>query len=367
MSNLSKKIELKKLIDKLKKFRGRHTELVSVYVPRNYDLTKIIQTLRDEKGTATNIKDAKNSKAVQNSLEKMIQALMVIKKTPENGLAIFSGNISEKENVENFQVFWIEPHEELNLKLYRCSQKFILGPLIEMSGNDTTYGLIAMDKGEATVGLLEGSSIKTIKTMNSNVPGKHKSGGQSAQRFERIRDGAAIEFYKRIAQVMINEFTHMKNLKGIIIGGPGTTKNNFYDGSYINEDIKRKLIGSLFDITYTNSFGLKELVDKASEVLRDSEVITERKLLQRFFESLSKNANMVSYGLENTKIALKMGAVETLILIDDKFENEVLDELSKLTENTSSKLEIVSNKTPEGSQLNGLSGIGAILRYPVET
>jgi len=278
--NLVEKLKLRKLIQKLKSFRGRHTELITVYLPPKSDLTKLINTLQDEQGTATNIKDKNTGKSVQSALERMIRTLKTFDKLPKNGIAIFSGNISDKDNVQNFQVFWVEPPEPVPLKLYRCEQKFITAPLEEMDANETTYGLIAIDKGEATVGLLIGSSIKVIRNMNSTVPGKFKTGGQSAQRFERIREGAAIEFYKRVADVAIQEFTFMKELKGIIVGGPGTTKNNFVDGNYMNEQIKGKVLGIL-DITYTNAFGLKELVDKASEILNDTEVMLERRIIQK--------------------------------------------------------------------------------------
>jgi peptide chain release factor subunit 1 len=366
MATLTEKLKLKKLLQYLRSVRGRHTELVSVYVPQGYDLTKIIQSLQDEQGTATNIKDAKTSKSVINALERMIRMMRTIDKTPQNGLVIFSGNVSEKDNVDNYQVFWVEPPEPLNQKLYRCDQKFITEPLDIMQANETTYALVAIDKSESTIGLLIGSSIKVVKTLNSNVPGKFKTGGQSAQRFARIREGAAIEFYKRVADVMIQEFTFMENLKGIIIGGPGTTKNNFFDGNYLNEEIKKKVLG-IKDITYTSSFGLKELADKSEDLLSETEVMEERKILQSFLEMLGKDPNMVSYGYEQTKIALEMGAVDKLILIDDAINDTQLEELSKLQEQTRCELHLITDKTPEGVQFMGLSGVGGILRYPIQS
>jgi peptide chain release factor subunit 1 len=363
--NLSEKLKLRKLIKQLKEYRGRHTEFVSVYVPAGYDLTKIINSLQDEQGTATNIKDKNTSKSVISALERMIRTLKTFKETPENGMAIFSGNVSDKENVASFEVFWVEPPEPLNLKLYRCDQKFLTEPLEEIDANETTYGLIAVDKSEATVGLLVGSSIKVIKNMHSNVPGKFKAGGQSAQRFARIREGATIEFYKRVADVMIQEFTYMKELKGIIVGGPGTSKNNFVDGSYVNEDLKKKIIG-VKDITYTNASGLYELFDKSADVLKDDEVMTERNALQEFFQTLATDSKKVVYGYENTKSALEMNAVDKLILIDDMISDEDLRYLSELGDNSGTELILVTDKTPEGVQFKGLTGIGGILRFPIE-
>ncbi len=365
-SNLLEKLKLRKLIKKLKSYRGRHTELISVYLPPKADMTKLINTLYDEQGTATNIKDKNTGKSVQTALERLIRTLKTINGTPKNGIAIFSGNVSDKDNIQDFQVFWIEPPEPVPLKLYRCEQKFITAPLEQMDANEASYGLIAIDKGEATVGILSGTSIKVIKNLHSNVPGKHKTGGQSAQRFERIREGAAIEFYKRVAAVVTQEFTFMKELKGILVGGPGTTKNNFVDGNYLNEELKSKILGVL-NTTYTNSFGLKELVDKGSDILSDTEVMIEKKTIQKFLELLNKQPEIVVYGLDNIRMALEMEAIDTLIVVDSVITDEELDELSKKVEGTKVNFVLVSDKTPEGVQLKGLTGFGAILRYPIHT
>ncbi len=363
MTSLVDKVKLKKFIKQLEKYRGRHTEFVSVYVPPGYDLTKIIQHLEQEQGTAANIKDSKTRKSVITALERMIRTLRVIQKTPQNGLAIFSGNVSDRDNVDDFQVFWIEPPVPINLKLYRCDQRFVLYPLEDIQASDTVYGLVVIDKSEATVGLLEGNNIKVLRHLHSNVPGKFKAGGQSAQRFARIREGAAIEFYKRVADVMKNEFTYMENLKGIIIGGPGITKINFIDGNYMNEDIKKKIIGYK-DITYTNAYGLKELVDKSEDLLSNEEIMTEKRVVNEFLERLSKDPYKAAYGYENVKKALEIGAVDKLIMFIE-LDEKVIEELSELAEASGSEIFLVSDKTPEGKQVRALTGVVATLRYPI--
>ncbi len=364
--SLSEKLKLRRLIKQLKQYRGRHTELVSVYIPGGYDLTKIINSLQDEQGTATNIKDKNTSKSVITALERLIRTLRTIDKTPQNGLALFSGNISDRDNIDDFEVFVIEPPEPLNLKLYRCDQRFILDALEEMDANEAKYALIVIDKSEATIGMLIGTSIRVIKNFHSTVPGKFKAGGQSAQRFARIREGAAIEFYKRVADAMIQEFTYMTDLKGIIIGGPGTTKNNFVSGNYINEEIKKKILG-IKDMTYTSPAGLYELLDKSDDLLVNDEVMTEKTNLREFFQILATSTNMVVYGLKRTKFALEASAVSKLIIIDTEISDDDLRELSELAELSKAEIVLVTDKTAEGQQYKGLTGIGGILRYPIES
>lgn len=176
--DLKEKQKLKKFISTLAAIRGRHTELVSVYVPSGYDLNKIVNHLQQEQGTASNIKDARTRANVTDSLERMIKHLRLFKKTPNNGLALFAGNISQSDNKIDIQIFSIEPPEPLKVKIYRCDQTFFLDLIKEMMEYKDVYGLIAMDKREASVGYLKGTYIKMTQNLTSGVPGKIRAGGQ---------------------------------------------------------------------------------------------------------------------------------------------------------------------------------------------
>ena len=103
----AQRFHLKKFIKELEKFRGRHTELVSVYIPQDYDLNKIINHLSQEQGTASNIKSSATRKNVTDALERMIQHLKLFKRTPPNGLVVFSGNVAEREGQQDFKVWSI--------------------------------------------------------------------------------------------------------------------------------------------------------------------------------------------------------------------------------------------------------------------
>lgn len=176
--NQKQKHKLKRFVRQLDSVRGRHTELVSVYIPAGYDIIKIIGHLQQEQGTAANIKDKTTQQHVIDSLERMIRQLRLYKRTPENGLAIFSGNVSEREGKVDIQVFWIEPPEPLNMRIYRCDQRFKTDLLKEMMEYKEEYGLIVIDRREANIGILKGTSIVQSAEMHSRVPGKTRAGGQ---------------------------------------------------------------------------------------------------------------------------------------------------------------------------------------------
>ena len=206
MLNTTQQFKLRKFIKELKKYRGRHTELVTVYIPAGYDIIKIEQHLAQEQGTASNIKDKITRSNVQDALEKIIRHLKLYPRTPVNGLAAFSGNIASQDGKQDIKVWSIEPPIPINIRMYRCDQTFVLEPLENMTFISEIYGLIVLDNREATIGFLRGKSIQVIRNFTSAVPGKIKVGGFSQQRYARLREEAANEFYKRIANVVNVEF-----------------------------------------------------------------------------------------------------------------------------------------------------------------
>lgn len=358
------RFKVKQFIKQLEGHRGRGTELVSVYVPADYDLNLIINQLQDEQGTAENIKSKQTRTNVQDALERMIQHLKNFTKTPENGMAVFSGNVAEREGQSDVQVWSIEMPVPSSQRLYRCDKEFILDPLREIVEHENTYGLVVLDRRDAMIGLLKGKAIIPLVQTHSEVPGKMKAGGQSAQRFERLREGATVQHFKKIADYIKDQFLQMGDgLKGIIIGGPGVTVNKFMGLDYLTGDIKKKIIGTK-DLSYTGEFGLQELVEKSEDLLSEEEVAEEKKTMQEFFRELSKDTGMAAYGHDDVMKCLSYGAVRT-VLLSESLGDGVIAEFEEEAPKTSAAITIVSTDTREGVQLKEMGGIAAILRYPL--
>ena len=359
------KHDLKKFIKELSSHKGRHTELVTVYVPVGYDITKIIQHLDQEKGTATNIKSAATRKNVITALEKMIQHLRLFKKTPEHGLAAFAGNVAEREGQEDFEVWSIEPPVPLNTRIYRCDKEFQLDLLRDMMDVKEVYGLVIIDRRDANIAYLKGKTIVPLKSTHSEVPGKTKAGGQSAQRFERLRDGAAKDHFKKVAEYVKEQFLENKNLKGILVGGPGPTKYDWAEGNFLTDQLKQKIIG-IKDIGYTGEFGLQELVDKSQDILANEEIAAEKEIMTKFFDLLAKTPGKVNYGEKQVLESLKMGVVETLLL-SENLSDEQIESFEEEAGKVGSDVSIISVETREGVQLRELGNVAAILRYEQHT
>lgn len=355
--------ELEIFLKDMSVHRGRATELISVYVPSGYDINVVGRQLEAERSTAKNIKSTATRKNVTESLEKIIRILKDYNVTPERGIAIFAGNVSPVEGQVDIQSWEIMPPEEVRIRLYRCDKEFVLEPLESMIEISEIYALLVMDRKEATIGQLVGKRIEMINNMTSGIPSKVRAGGQSSQRFHRITEGLTKDFYKRIAAEMKAAFYENQKLKGILIGGPIPTKDEFVEGEFLPTILQDKIIG-IKDQGDTSESGLKELVELSSDVLANQEIIKEKKLLEKFFDSLGSKSDMTPYKVDEIRKALNFGAVDLLIISKD-FDPVVGKELRTIAENMGTTIEVVTRETPEGDQFWSIGGIGAILRFKV--
>lgn len=185
----AQKVLLRKFVKELKAQKAPHTEFVSVYVPQDYDLTKIINHLAEEQGTASNIKSASTRKNVQGALERMIQHLRTIGRTPPNGLAVFAGNLAASEGKQDFKVWSTEPPVPLKIRIYRCDKNFVTDILEDMMAEHMVYGLVVFDRRDAMLALLKGKTIIPLQKTHSEVPGKIKAGGQCLLPSTMVRIG----------------------------------------------------------------------------------------------------------------------------------------------------------------------------------
>jgi peptide chain release factor subunit 1 len=392
--------EIRKLISELESFKGRHTELISVYVPAGYNLVEVINQLAQEKSTAANIKSKTTRKNVLAALEKIIQHLRLFKETPPNGLVIFCGNVSRVEGREDIRLWSFEPPEKMNVKIYWCDQVFVLDPLKELVREKEVFGLIVLDAREATIGLLRGKNVVPLKHLESTVPSKTVKGGMSQARYDRLREDAINEFLTKVGEKASELFLEQKDLKGVLVGGPGPIKERFVRENYLNYQIQKKLLG-VKDVSYTDEYGLKELVNRSQDLLEKTALAKERELMGKFFSELGKGGNVV-YGSEETSSALEKGMIETLLISEDfdlvravfKCQNQhktekilpkdmlkkqrceicknplsietvknLSDELSEKAKELGVNVEFISSSTDEGKEFKKIGGIGGFLRF----
>ncbi len=406
------KYDLKRKIEELKSCKGKHTELISLYVPASKKIFDVVSYLKNELSQSQNIKSKTTKKNVLSAIESILSRLKQFKNPPENGVIFFVGHKSVGADQTEMVAFIVEPPLPITTFLYRCDSLFYVEPLQQMFTEKEIYGLFLIDRRECTIGILRGSRVELLKYMTSQVPGKHGRGGQSQRRFERLTEIAAHEWFVKCGEKASDIFLGEDKLKGILVGGSGPTKQYFVEESYLHYEIQNKIIDT-FDTGYTDEFGLKELVAAASETMTDLKISQDKKVMKRFLKEVTKTEKSLAvYGEKQVRKALEMGIVDTLLLSEDlrkyritlscqsceyteektvdedmlndfsppscpkcststpmeiKEKVDLVDELSDMAEKTGAKVELISKNSEEGDSLySAFSGLAGILRYAVD-
>jgi peptide chain release factor subunit 1 len=400
------KYKFRRALEEIEKAQGRGTELVSVYIPPNRPVFDVTNYLRGEVSQSSNIKSASTRKHVQQAIESCISRIKGYRMPPPNGLVVFAGHKQIGADQTEMVAFVLEPPEPVQSFLYRCDSKFYTEPLHEMMTEKDVYGLVVIDRSESTIGILKGKRIEVLKNMQSLVPSKHRMGGQSARRFERLIEIAAHEWYEKVANVMEDAFLNRPEIKGILIGGPGYTKEYFATQDFIHHELKKKILEPFLDTGYTDEYGLRELVEKARTVLSNLDLMREKTLVQKLLEEIRKEeGGLAAYGEDQVRRGLELGAVDTLLISEgirklrlklkcangdwegDKTaadeaaiprcpqdggtltvieKRDIIEEFSTLASQSGTKVELISKDSEEGELfLRAFGGIAAILRYRV--
>lgn len=253
------------------------------------------------------------------------------------------------------------PPEPVPIFFYRTDKFFHTEFLEEMVTESNVIGLLIVERDAATIGLLKGNRLEVVDEIEGYIPGKHHKGGQSQRRFDRIIEQMVEEFYKKVGERANEVFLPLLEqgkLKAIILGGPAYAKFDFIQGEYLDYRLKQKIAPELIDVAYQGEAGLRELVMKAGDIIKDQEYVESYKILEEFKYHLAKDDGLVVYGEDEVKLALQQGLIKVLLVSDSREDITTWLEEAK---NYGTKVVVISKEIPEGEwftkTFNGLAGI----------
>jgi peptide chain release factor subunit 1 len=263
-----------------------------------------------------------------------------------------------------------------------------------------------MDGSGSLFGVVQGNTRTVLQKFLVDLPKKHGRGGQSANRFARIRNERRHNYLRKVAESCSQVFiTNDKpNVKGLILAGSAEFKNDLSKSDLF--DIRlQPLVLKLVDIAYGGELGFNQAIELTTDTLRSVKFVHERKILARFYDEIAKDTNKYVFGMKDSITAMDNGMIETLIIHDElnfnrmSLRKALTEELSveivtrKESHNSKWKnkdgvefdvlenipltewlldnykkyvdsLEIISDKSSEGNQfVQSFGGIGGILRY----
>ena len=403
----------KKLLEVLKGKKGFHTELISLYIPHDRKLSDVTNYLKNEVSESQNIKSKLTRKNVLDGISVLLGQLKNIKQVPENGLVFYSGAIPQNNTpgTEKNELYIVAPPEKVKTFRYHCASEFLLWPLEEMIAPKETFGLLVIGRKESAVGYVRGNHLETVREFTSGIHGKHRAGGQSQKRYERLIEEGETRFYRRISAEVNELFLSMEDLGGIFIGGPGPSKEKFVNDESLDYRLRDKIL-DVVDLGYSGAEGLRALIERIKDKIANLKYVREKKIMARFLKEISNDSGLATYGLEEVQKALNYNAVDTLIFsekldmhklrlecsnceytefrtvreneirsMESKIQeescpkcnsntfniagmNSIIEDLGGVAETTGTDIEIISSETEYGEMLfSTFGGIVAILRY----
>jgi len=155
----------KQLLDDLRKKKGFHTELISLYIPYDRKISDVTNHLKNEISESQNIKSKLTRKNVTDSINSLLGQLRNITEVPENGLIMFSGAIpqSNTAGTEKNELYIVDPPDRVKTFRYHCASEFLLEPLEEMLSHKDTYGLLVI--GRPIIFLVVGALFLILPTV----------------------------------------------------------------------------------------------------------------------------------------------------------------------------------------------------------
>ena len=401
--------KMKRIIKNLEEARGNGTSMVSLILPPNSKIGDANRLLADEYGTATNIKSRVNRLAVLSAIKSSQERLKLYKSVPPNGLVLYCGTIITDDNKEKKITIDLEPFRPINTSLYLCDNKFHTEALMSLFEDDITYGFIIMDGNGTLYGTLRGNTRTILHKISVELPKKHGRGGQSALRFARLRLEKRHNYLTKVAELSVQMFItdNVVNVNGLILAGSAEFKNDLSNSDLFDYRLKEKTI-KIVDIAYGGEQGFNQAIELSTETLSNVKLVQEKNILKKYFDEIARDTGKYCFGVKETIHSLESGCCDLIIcweeldinryilkdpisqveqilfltkndednknhFINNNSEMEVIEKISLLEwliehhENFGAKIELISNRSSEGSQFTkGFGGIGGILRYQIE-
>jgi Peptide chain release factor 1 (eRF1) len=253
-------------------------------------------------------------------------------------------------------------------------------PIARLMDEYETFGLIFLDSHRAKIYVVSSGKVEYEKKTAKDIMNKHKKGGWSQARFQRLREGAIEHFYKNVSADAIKLFSQ-DNVVKIVIAGPGNAKLAFKN--FLPNELKEKVI-DLIDVEFDDAKG--KLVSDVVNIVSENEQKTSDENVSKLNDEILRDGLAV-YGLKETIDAVRNGQVELLLISkglkvkgwicercqavergvktkcpycgSKTSEVDIVEEIIEFAKRTDTKIEFVA----DNPVLDKLGGVGGLLRF----
>ncbi|KAK6638047.1 hypothetical protein RUM44_008472 [Polyplax serrata] len=231
---------------------------------------------------------------------------------------------------------------------------------------------VVMQEGLAHICLVTSSMTLVRTKIDQVIPRKRKGNVQQHEK------GLA-KFFENVMQGILRH-VNFEVVKCVLIASPGFVKDQFFEFMFqqaVKNDNKVLLENKgKFVLVHSSSgfkHSLKEVLSDQAVIakLADTKAAGEIRALEAFYTMLQVEPAKAYYGLSHVEKAVESQAVETLLISDNLFRIQDVAKRKRyvqLVDNvreSGGDVKIFSSLHVSGEQLSQLTGIAAILRFPM--
>lgn len=278
--------------------------------------------------TACNIKSSQNRKSVQHALKRGIERLKLEKDAPPNGAVLLCGFIDPSSLNENSVlrettdcVMYFEPPQPLKKFIYFCDKKFHLDeilPLYEHKEDEKKFAVCIVRGTDSEVFQYHPDMdlFKTLGSIQGNVRNNHSRGGQSQNRYQRLRDNDVHEIIKKIAGLCEKTCLDSNKLPlvhSLILVGPGERKRQVFDK--LKGDIN--LPNNFIHLVTSDGTDAKSL-EEAKEYINREICPQEYRIFEKEIEDyIATKPDLLVFGKRESCEHLELQLLKTLYVLKE--------------------------------------------------
>ena len=251
----------------------------------------------------------------------------------------------------------VEEHDELEIeKRWQVDQLERLEAAVE-AAEQPDVAVATVEEGAAFVHTVAQYGVEERATL-SGTTGKGEYAHAREELFEELSD-----VLSRL------------NVEAIILAGPGFTKQ---DALAHLEDEAPEVAERVrtVDTASVGDRGVHEVLKRGAveEIQTETRIAREAELIDELTTRIGEGAE-VTYGIDEVATAADYGAVETLLILDERLRAERagegewdadVDDLLESVDQQGGEVTAFSGEFDPGQQLRNLGGIAALLRYRLE-
>ncbi len=261
---------------------------------------------------------------------------------------------SREDQLGFHHTFNIEEHDEVTIeKVWQIDQLERLEEAVE-AAEQPDVAIVTVEEGQAHVHTVAQYGVEERATITGTT-GKGE--------YARGRD----ELFAEITAVV-----KRLDVEAIILAGPGFTKQDALD--YIEDnaaDAAEKI--QVVDTASVGDRGVHEVLKRGAvdRVQTETRISNEAELIDELMERIAEGAE-VAYGIEEVAEAAEYGAVDRLLILDERLRAERageggwdldINDVVEDVERQGGEVTVFSHEFDPGQQLSNLGGIAALLRY----